>query len=167
MPPPPRALHTGRPWVVSLQLHVRIIQFFAFVRDDFKARIAIIMEFLEGGSLVDKIANQGCLNETVSIIYLGQLLEGIEYLHKNETYHSDIKPANILFTRDSNIKLCDFGISVHIHTESSATSSHLKGDRLYMSPERLNEDSRSAENDIWSVRATFVTMISGVWTSLK
>ena len=147
--------------VTSLQLHPRIIQFFAFVRDDFKARVVIIMEFLEGGSLHDKIKSNGCLNETVSLKYLGQLLEGIEFLHKNKIYHSDIKPANILFTRNDDIKLCDFGIAVHMHTESSATSSHVKGDRLYMSPERLNEDSRSAENDIWSVGATFATMISG------
>ena len=48
-----------------------------------------------------------------------------------------------------------------MQTESSATSSHAKGDRLYMLPERLNGDSRSAENDIWNVVATFVTMISG------
>ena len=147
--------------VASLQIHPRIIQFFAFVRDDFKARVAIIMEFLEGGSLDDKITNNGFLNETVSLKYLGQLLEGIEFLHKNKIYHSDIKPANILFTSNDDIKLCDFGIAVYMRTESSATSSHAKGDRLYMSPERLNEDSRSAENDIWSVGATFVTMITG------
>ena len=47
-----------------------------------------------------------------------------------------------------------------MQTESSATSSHAKGDRLYMSPERFNGESRSAENYIWSVGATFVTMIS-------
>ena len=95
--------------VTSLQLHHRIIQFFAIVRDDNNAKVIIIMEFLEGGSLYDKIESKkrqnDCLNETESLKYLGQLLEGIEFLHKNEIFHSDIKPANILFTMDDDVIL--------------------------------------------------------------
>ena len=155
------ALHTEYRLVTSLQLHPRIIQFFAFVKDDINARVIIIMEFLEGKSLHDKIDSNGCLNKILSLKYLKQLLEGLEFLHKNQIYHSDIKPANVLFTRNDDVKLCDFGIAVHIRTDSSSTSSHAKGAQLYMSPERLNREARSAENDIWSVGATFVTMISG------
>lgn len=82
-------------------------------------------------------------------------------MHSKKIYHSDIKPANILLTSNDDIKLCDFGIAVQIHTESSATSSHAKGEVSFMSPERLNGASRSTENDIWSIGATFVTMITG------
>ena len=52
------------------------------------------MEILEGGTLHQKIESNGCLNEIDSLKYLRQLLEGIEFLHKNELYHSDIKLAN-------------------------------------------------------------------------
>lgn len=107
--------------VTSLQLHPRIIQFFAFVQDDFKARLMIIMEYLEGGSLFDKINSKGSLDKINSLRYLEQILEAVDFLHIRSVYHSDIKPANILFTSSDDIKLCDFGIAVHLHTESSVS----------------------------------------------
>ena len=146
--------------VTSLELHPRIIQFFALVKDDINVRLFIVMEYLESGSLLDKIKT-GCLDKCSSLKYLGQILEAVNFLHSKSIYHSDIKPANILFTSNDDLKLCDFGIAVHLRTESSATSSHAKGDYFYMSPERINEAPRSAENDIWSVGATFVAMITG------
>ena len=83
--------------------------------------------------------------------------------YRRNIYHSDIKPANILLTLYDTIKICDFGIAVGTEwsTESSATSSYVKGDYHYMSPERLKNASRNAANDIWSIGATFVQMISG------
>lgn len=151
--------------VTSLDIHPRIIQFFALVKDDKNARIIIVMEYLGGGSLADKIktASSGHLQETHCIRYLVQIMEGVNFLHKNFVFHSDIKPANILFTTDDEIKLCDFGIAVTVfeNTDSSSTASNAKGDCYYMSPERYFGEARSAENDLWSVGATFVTMISG------
>ena len=94
--------------------------------------------------------------------YLTQILEGGSFLHRREIYHSDIKPANILFTADNNLKISDFGIAVGSQLQTtSATSSHFQGDLHYMSPERLQGAVRSAANDIWSVGATFVHMITG------
>lgn len=149
--------------VKNLEAHPRIIQFYSFVRDDQNVRVFIVMEFLEAGSLQDKINSCGKLDKRSSLKYLTQILEGVCFLHENSTFHSDIKPANILLTENDDIKVCDFGISVAIQyrTQSSETSSHLKGNCYYMSPERINGASRSAKNDIWSVGATFVTMISG------
>lgn len=118
------------------------------------------------GLLDDKITT-AVLSNTIyqinNLKYIKQILEGVKFLHFNNIFHSDIKPANILFTNTDDIKICDFGIALHMHSESSVTTStsNFKRDRLYMSPERLANDSRIAENDIWSVGATFVSMISG------
>ena len=49
-------------------------------------------------------------------------MEGIEFLHRNKIFHSDIKPANILFTRNDDLKLCDFGIAVNNCTDSRAVA---------------------------------------------
>ena len=120
------------------------------------------MEYMECGSLADKLRDQKPLPENSVLKYLTQILEGASFLHRKEIYHSDIKPANILFTVGDNLKISDFGIAVgsQLETKSSATS-HFQGDFHYMSPERLQGADRSATNDIWSVGATLVHMISG------
>ena len=121
------------------------------------------MEYLESGSLTDKIKNHNnspLYNDSV-LKYLVQILEGVEFLHQNKIYHSDIKPANILYTAEANLKICDFGILTQLDNASSSSDYYLKGDSHYMSPERLNGASRSAPNDIWAIGATFVEMICG------
>ena len=149
--------------VTGLGNHPRIIQFFGFVTDIKSIRLMIIMEYLEGGSLADKLEAHNPLQDNLVVKYLVQLLEGVSFLHGRNIYHSDIKPANILFTGEDNLKLSDFGIAVGIEwqTRSSATTSHIKGDFQYMSPERIKAFSRSAANDIWSIGATFIQMITG------
>ena len=149
--------------VTSLGNHPRIIKFFGFVKDEKEFQLMIIMEYLEGGSLADKLKDKKPLPNYLVHKYIVQILEGVEFLHQRKIYHSDIKPANILLTSEDNIKICDFGIAVgeNWSTKSSATSSNIKGDFQYMSPERLDSASRSAANDIWSLGATFVQMISG------
>ena len=149
--------------VTRLGNHPRIIQFFAIIPDDRNVQIMIVMEYMEGGSLADKLRDGKSIPENSTINYLTQILDGVSFLHRREIFHSDMKPANILFTAEDNLEISDFGIAAgnQLQTKSSATSSNFQGDLRYMSPERLKGDSRSAANDIWSVGATLVHMISG------
>ena len=149
--------------VTRLGNNPRIIQFFAIIPDERNYQIMIVMELMEGGSLEDKLQNHQPLPDNSVLKYLTQILEGVSFVHRREIYHSDIKPANILFTAEDNLKISDFGIAVGslLQTKSSATSSYFQGNFHYTSPERLLGADRSAANDIWSVGATFVHMISG------
>ena len=158
-----RSLQKEYRLVTRLGNHPRIIQFFAIIPDDRNYQIMIVMEFMERGSLADKLTHHMPLPDSSVLKYLTQLLEGLSFLHRKKIYHSDIEPANLLITSEDNLKISDFGIAVgsQLQTKSSATSSHFQGDFHYMSPERLNGADRSAANDIWSVGATFVHMISG------
>ena len=143
--------------------HPRIIQFFAIVPDETNYRSMLVMEYMERGSLADKLRDKKPLPENSVLTYLTQILEGVGFLHRREIYHSDIKPANILFNAEDNLKISDFGIAVGIESQtmSFATFSPIQYNFHYMSPERLNGADRSAANDILSVFATFVCMISG------
>ena len=154
--------------VTTLGNHPRIIQFFAIVSDERNYEIMIVMEYMEGGSLADKLQNQQPLSENSVLKYLTQIVEGVSFLHRKEIFHNDIKPANILFNAEDNLKISDFGIAVgsqlQTNSDESATSSHFQGDFHYMSPERLKGADRSAANegnDKWSVGAIFVHMILG------
>ena len=147
-----------------------IVKLFAFIRDDQNAKLIIKMDYLEGGSLFDKIKPYNpadkysrCipLNETLSLNYMEQLMKAVGYLHYLKIYHGDIKPTNILFTSSDQLKLCDIGFGVHLQFASSANQAHMRKNCYYMSPERVGGVSRSAENDIWSIGATFVKMVTG------
>jgi serine/threonine protein kinase len=147
-----------------------IVKLFAFIRDDQNAKLIIKMEYLEGGSLLDKIKPYNpsdkysrCkpLNETLSLNYMEQLMNAVVYLHSLKIYHGDIKPTNILFTSTDQLKLCDIGFGVHLQFASSANQAHMRKNCYYMSPERVGGESRSAANDIWSIGATFVKMVTG------
>ena len=149
--------------VTTLGNHPRIIQFFAIIHDDRNFQIMLAMEYMEGLSLADKLRDAKPLPDNSVLKYLTQILEGVSFLHRKKIYHSDIKPANILFTADDNLKISDFGIAVGslLQTKSSATPYHFQGDFHYMSPERLKGAERRAANDIWSLGSTFVHMITG------
>ena len=106
------SLHKEYKVVTTLGNHPRIIQFFAIVPEERNYQIMIVMEYMERGSLADKLHNQQPLPENYVLKYRTQILEGVSFLHRREIYHSDIKPANILFTAEDNLKISDFGIAV-------------------------------------------------------
>jgi serine/threonine protein kinase len=73
--------------------------------------IAIILEYAEAGELFDYVARSGFFAEDVARTYFSQMLDGLEYLNSKGLCHSDIKPENLLFDDEFNLKLCDFGFS--------------------------------------------------------
>ena len=93
-----RALEKEYRMVTSLDNHPRIIKFFGFVKDEREVQLMIIMEYLSEGSLADKLEDKTPLSNYFVHKYIVQILEGIEFLHQRQIYHSDIKPANILLT---------------------------------------------------------------------
>lgn len=148
--------------ISHIETNPRIIQYFGFVRDDDNAKLIIIMEYIDGGSLSEKLDLLGKLDISNCLRYLVQILEGVKFLHNLKIYHSDLKPDNILITANGDIKICDFGLALQERNECSAPSSNTKeGTVYYMSPERINGNPRNAANDVWSIGAIFVKMITG------
>ena len=69
------------------------------------------MEFVNGGELFYHLARSGKFNEERTKFYAGQILLGLEYLHKEGIVYRDLKPENILIDKDGHVKLTDFGLS--------------------------------------------------------
>ncbi|CAN6465563.1 unnamed protein product [Victoria cruziana] len=76
-----------------------------------KTKIYIILEFVTGGELFDKILNNGRLKEDEARKYFQQLINAVDYCHSRGVYHRDLKPENLLLDSDGVLKVSDFGLS--------------------------------------------------------
>ncbi|KAB0390778.1 hypothetical protein E2I00_011199 [Balaenoptera physalus] len=133
--------------------------------------VNIFMELLEGGSLGQLIKQRGCLPEDRALYYLGQALEGLEYLHTRRILHGDVKADNVLLSSDgSHAALCDFGHAVCLQPDglgkSLLTGDYIPGTETHMAPEVVMGKPCDAKVDIWSSCCMMLHMLNGChpWT---
>jgi len=123
---------------------------------------AMVMDFMEGGDLVDLLAtHNGRIPQKMAMKFLVQLLSAVNYLHQRGISHRDIKPDNLLFDASvSNLVLADFGLAEFCDPNNALCGS--TGSLVYCAPEILRGKSyRGAEADIWSVGVVFYCMLTG------
>jgi serine/threonine protein kinase len=75
--------------------------------------------------LAQVLSGYGIFPEPLAAIYVGQLLEGLVYLHNANVVHRDVKAGNVLITKEGRVKLSDFGISVQQHSTPDSTNATL------------------------------------------
>lgn len=133
--------------------------------------VNIFMELLEGGSLGQLIKQMGCLPEDRALYYLGQALEGLEYLHTRRILHGDVKADNVLLSKDgSRAALCDFGHAVCLRPDglgnSLLTGDYIPGTETHMAPEVVMGKPCDAKVDVWSSCCMMLHMLNGChpWT---
>lgn len=123
-------------------------------------KLWILMEFCEGGSCLDLI-RPGVLNEEQIAVIMREMLYGLQYLHSMGKIHRDIKAANILVTREGNIKLADFGVSAEV-TATVAKKNTFVGTPYWMAPEVILKGGYNSKADIWSLGITAWELCHGV-----
>lgn len=138
--------------------HPNIVRFYNI--DFIENKFVLVMEYIKGKTLRDVISDQGMEISLFTSIAV-QILEALDYAHKNNVLHRDIKPENILLTEEKKkqlVKVTDFGLARFIKTDSISAST--AGTPIYMSPEVWsgNFDKKS---DIWSVGAVFYELLTG------
>lgn len=124
-------------------------------------KLNLLMEYMAGGSLSDLAGKfGGALDENVIRVYTRQILEGLNYLHKNGIVHCDVKCKNVLLGSSGNIKLGDFGCAKRLLPTDSCTAS---GTPLWMAPEVLRNPQGGLEfaSDVWSLGCTVIEMVTG------
>lgn len=130
--------------------------------------IAFVMEYLEGGSLKDKIERDE-LSFTDLISLMKQIANALEVAHDNNIVHGDVKPTNIVFDAAGVAKIIDFGLAKVV---SQATymlpmaneqdfSASMMGTLPYMAPELIRGEEASHRSDIFALGAVFYEMACG------
>ncbi|TFY53066.1 hypothetical protein EVJ58_g9655, partial [Rhodofomes roseus] len=145
--------------IISSTSHHNIIHFFGAYISPSSSEVKVLMEFCEGGSLesVGKRLRETDkrVNENVTGRLAEGILQGLAYLHKQKTIHRDIKPPNILLTREGIVKLCDFGVSGELVNSMAGT---FTGTSLYMAPERLSGHEYTIRSDVCDLAAIELMM---------
>ncbi len=113
----------------------------------------IVMEYVDGGSLKERIATSGPLSDTAFARVADDILAALEAVHATGAVHRDVKPSNVLLTRDGRAKLADFGIA-HLPGFETTTGSSESGTVQYMSPEQARGKRVTAASDLYSAAAT-------------
>ncbi len=121
----------------------------------------IILEFVENGALSSLLTRfGGAFPESLVCHYISQVLMGLHYLHQQGVIHRDIKGANILSTKEGNIKLADFGVATRL--SDSRKSDSVVGTPYWMAPEIIEmTGQQSSACDIWSVGCTVLELLTG------
>uniref|UniRef100_A0A803LV86 non-specific serine/threonine protein kinase n=1 Tax=Chenopodium quinoa TaxID=63459 RepID=A0A803LV86_CHEQI len=131
-----------------------------------RTKIYIILEYITGGELFDKIAHRGRLSEVEARTYFQQLIDGVEFCHSKGVYHRDLKPENLLLDSQGNLKISDFGLSAQ-PPEGVSLLKTTCGTPNYVAPEVLNHKGYDgALADIWSCGIILYVLMAGFWVTL-
>ncbi|XP_055262228.1 myosin light chain kinase family member 4 isoform X2 [Moschus berezovskii] len=141
--------------------HVNLIQLY----DAFESKndIVLVMEYVDGGELFDRIIDDNCtLTELDAILFIRQICEGIRHMHQMYILHLDLKPENILcVNRDTKqIKIIDFGLARRYKPREKLKVNF--GTPEFLAPEVVNYDFVSFPTDMWSVGVITYMLLSGL-----
>jgi serine/threonine protein kinase len=143
--------------LASLQ-HPNITALHTAFRHD--GQLIMIMEFVEGLTLSEKI-NTSPMTLGIGLNYIQQVLSGLAYAHEHGIIHRDVKPSNIMISRDDQVKLLDFGLAFPALGSQFTSSGMILGSLPFMSPEQVLGKQLDARSDIYSVGVTLYQLLTG------
>jgi len=121
----------------------------------------IVMEYVEGITLKQYLNAKNTLPEKEAVDFASQICAGLEHAHKKGIIHKDIKPENILITKEGILKITDFGIAKALNQGTITTGGLAMGSVHYFSPEQARGSYIDAKTDIYSVGVLLYEMVTG------
>ncbi|CAG8548816.1 12494_t:CDS:2 [Ambispora leptoticha] len=142
--------------LLSILNHDNIVKYIGFEKSN--ESLFIVLEYCENGSLHTICKKFGKFPEHLVAFYIGQVLDGLLYLHEQGVIHRDIKGANILTTKEGRVKLADFGVA----TKTNALNDYaVVGSPYWMAPEIIELSGATTASDIWSVGCVVIELLEG------
>jgi tetratricopeptide (TPR) repeat protein len=127
------------------------------IKDDY----FISMEFIEGENFMNLIRRKKVFSPSQIIFIAIKLFKALDYSHRKGIIHRDIKPHNIMITKQKEIKIMDFGLAVILGDQKKGESGVITGTPYYMSPEQIQGIPVDHRTDIYSSGTTLFHLTTG------
>lgn len=121
----------------------------------------LVVEYIEGVTLKEFIENRGKLTWEETILFANIILNALEHAHNHGVVHRDLKPQNIMLTRDGQLKIMDFGIARLATANQRTVTDKAIGSVHYISPEQVRGENTDNRADIYSVGIMMYEMLTG------
>ena len=144
---------------IEIQSHLRhknILRMYGYFYDS--KRIYLILEYSPGGELYKRLTQKGQFSEQLSAQYISDLATALDFCHTKHVIHRDIKPENLLVGAHGEMKIADFGWSVHAPTSRRNT---LCGTLDYLPPEMVEGRDHDKFVDVWSLGVLLFEFLYG------
>ena len=121
----------------------------------------IVMEYLGGGSLEDRISEDGAQEVGQALDWLEQAATALDAAHRHGVVHRDVKPANLLLDQNGTVHVADFGIASAAGMDSLTLTGTVLGTAGYLSPEQAQGEQASAASDRYGLAIVAFELLSG------
>ncbi len=142
-------------------VHPNIVQVFDFGTDSGSGRQFIVMEFVDGQSCAEILRDRGPLAPRDAVEILTQACRGLDYAHRNGVVHRDVKPGNLLRSRDNAVKLADFGIAKAAEQSDITKAGSVLGTAAYLSPEQARGEPAGPASDLYALGVVSYQLLAG------
>ena len=138
--------------------HINVVKVYELIYDTELNNIYMILEFFENGDLSKYLSGKSLTEEYANNFSI-QIKDGLQYLLSKNILHRDLKPQNILVSKNKILKISDFGLSKYIDNDNIMNT--VCGSPLYMAPEIIKYRKYTVKSDIWSFGVIIYEMVYG------
>ena len=121
----------------------------------------IVMEYLAGGSLADRLTRDGAQPIGRTLDWLGQAAAALDAAHANGIVHRDVKPANLLLDNDNRVKVADFGVASAVGLGSLTEVGTVVGTAGYLAPEQARGERATPASDRYALAVVAFELLTG------
>jgi tRNA A-37 threonylcarbamoyl transferase component Bud32 len=121
----------------------------------------IVMEYLSGGSLADRLRDEGAQPVGRTLAWLEQAAAALDAAHRGGIVHRDVKPANLLLDEDGRIKVADFGVASAAHLGSYTEAGTVVGTAGYLAPEQARGERAVPSSDLYALAVVAFELLTG------
>uniref|UniRef100_A0A8C4PVT9 Aurora kinase n=2 Tax=Eptatretus burgeri TaxID=7764 RepID=A0A8C4PVT9_EPTBU len=144
---------------IEIQAHLRhpnILQLYGFFHDE--KRVFLLLEYAAKGELYKELKKQVCFDDVRTATYIAEIADALMYCHSKKVIHRDIKPENLLLGLQGELKMADFGWSVHAPSSKRKT---MCGTLDYLPPEMIEGKAHDEKVDLWSLGVLCYEFLNG------